>query len=44
MVFQVKHIHALIFGSSVAEAVKRVSKWAATYYTHRDSYYKRPSD
>ncbi|XP_020912104.1 uncharacterized protein LOC110249856 [Exaiptasia diaphana] len=35
--------YALIFGSSVAEAVKRVSKWAATYYTHRDSYYKRPS-
>lgn len=35
--------YALIFGSSVAEAVKRVSKWAASYYTHRDSYYKRPS-
>ena len=35
--------YALIFGSSVEEAVKRVSKWAAAYYTHPASYYKLPS-
>lgn len=33
----------LIFGSSVEEAVKRVSKWAAAYYTHPALYYKLPS-
>ena len=32
--------YALIFGSSVKEAVKRMSKWAAAYYTHPASYYK----
>ena len=31
------------FGTSVEEAVKRVSKWAAAaYYTHLNSYYKLP--
>ena len=35
--------YTLIFGSSVEEAVKRVSKWAAAYYTHPASYYKLPS-
>ena len=32
-----------MFGTSVEEAVKRVSKWAAAYYTHPDSYYKLPT-
>ena len=35
--------YALTFGSSLEEAVKRVSKWAAAYYTHPASYYKLPS-
>ena len=35
--------YALIFGSSVEEAVNRVSKWAAAYYNHLASYYKLPS-
>ena len=35
--------YALIFGSSVEEAVKRVSKWAAAFYTHPASYYTLPS-
>ena len=35
--------YALIFGSSIEEAVKRISKWAATYYTHPGSYYKLPT-
>lgn len=35
--------YALIFGSSIEEAVKRVSKWAAAYYTHPGSYYKLPT-
>ena len=35
--------YALIFGSSVGEAVKHVSKRAAAYYTHLASYYKLPS-
>mgnify|MGYP007058637916 FL=1 len=35
--------YALTFGSSLEEAVKRVSKWAAAYYTHTASYYKLPS-
>ena len=29
-------------GTSVEEAVKRVSKWAAAYYTHLNSCYKLP--
>ena len=29
--------------TSVEEAVKRVSKWAAAYYTHPNSYYKLPT-
>ena len=33
----------LIIGSSVEEAVKHVSKWAAAYYTHPASCYKLPS-
>ena len=36
-------LSVLIFGSSVEEAVKHVSKWAAAYYTHPASYYKLPS-
>ena len=32
-----------MFGTSVEEAVKRVSKWAAAYYTHPHSYYKLPT-
>ena len=35
--------YALIFGSSIEEAVKHISKWAATYYTHPGSYYKLPT-
>ena len=35
--------YALIFGSSVEEAVKRVTKWAAAYYTHPNSYYQVPT-
>ena len=35
--------YALIFGSSIEEAVKRISKWAATYYTHPGSFYKLPT-
>ncbi|CAB4020104.1 Hypothetical predicted protein [Paramuricea clavata] len=35
--------YALIFGCSIEEAVKRVSKWAAHYYTHPKSYYKLPT-
>ena len=35
--------YALMFGTSVEEAVKRVSKWAAAYYTHPNSYYKLPT-
>ena len=29
--------YAVMFGTSVEEAVKRVSKWAAAYYTHPNS-------
>ena len=32
-----------MFCTSVEEAVKRVSKWAAAYYTHPNSYYKLPA-
>ena len=32
-----------MFCTSVEEAVKRVSKWAAAYYTHPNSYYKLPT-
>ena len=32
-----------MFGTSVEEAVKRVPKWAAAYYTHPNSYYKLPT-
>jgi len=32
-----------MFGTSVEAAVKRVSKWAAAYYTHPNSYYKLPT-
>ena len=35
--------YAIIFGSSVEEAVKWVSKWAVAYYTHPNSYYKLPT-
>ena len=35
--------YALMFGTSVEEAVKRISKWAAAYYTHPNSYYKLPT-
>ena len=35
--------YSLIFGLSIEEAVKRISKWAATYYTHPGSYYKLPT-
>ena len=35
--------YAVMFGTSVEEAVKRVSKWAAVYYTHPNSYYKLPN-
>ena len=35
--------YAVMFGTSVEEAVKRVSKWAAAYYTHPHSYYKLPT-
>jgi len=35
--------YAVMFGTSVEEAVKRVSKWAAAYYTHPNSYYKLPT-
>ena len=32
-----------MFCTSVEEAVKRVSKWAAAYYTHSNSSYKLPT-
>ena len=35
--------YAVMFGTSVEEVVKRVSKWAAAYYTHPNSYYKLPT-
>ena len=35
-----KHV---MFGTSVEEAVKTVSNWAAAYYTHPMSYYKLPT-
>ena len=35
--------YATMFCTSVEEAVKRVSKWAAAYYTHPNSYYKLPT-
>ena len=35
--------YALLFESSVEEAVKRVSKWAAAYYTRPASCYKLTS-
>ena len=35
--------YAFIFGLSIEEAVKRISKWAATYYTHPGSYYELPT-
>ena len=35
--------YAVMFGTSVEEAVKRVSSWAAAYYTHPNSYYKLPT-
>ena len=35
--------YALSFGSSVDEAVKRVTKWTAAYYTHPNSYYQVPT-
>ena len=33
---------AVLFGT-IEEAVKRVSKWAAAYFTHPNSYYKLPT-
>lgn len=35
--------YGLMFATSVEKAVKRVSKWAAVYYTHPNSYYKLPT-
>ena len=35
--------YATMFCTSVEEAMKRVSKWAAAYYTHPNSYYKLPT-
>ena len=32
----------MMSGTSVEEAVKRISKWAAAYYTHVNSFYKMP--
>ena len=32
----------MMSGTSVEEAVKMVSKWAAAYYTHLNSCYKLP--
>ena len=35
--------YATMFCTSVEEAVKRVSKWAAAYYTNPNSHYKLPT-
>ncbi len=35
--------YAIIFGLSIEEAIKRVTKWAAAHYTHSNSYYKLPT-
>ena len=32
-----------MFGTSVEESMKMISKWAAAYYKHLNSYYQQPT-